>query len=350
MRSLLIVAAWLCALFVMHFDAVHAQAQNDSEQSKSQRSGAATGQEVSPDEVLDVDTDLVRVDVTVTDASGKLVRNLRPEDFKLYEDGEERPVSFFNIEQRSGVQRPVAVVFALDVSGSMTREELARLRVAVGAFARRLNQNSSVFAVVTFGMRVKVAQKFTSDLRKIDAVFDRLARDENGLSTHAYDAADDAIRLLARDAPRTRDRQPVKRVVLLVTDGFPVGDTIAPSLVIDRANAAETSVFSVTLPSYTRLLASSANKQTPLPTPLDVSGLVARTGGRNVYANDSDFEGLFRALAEEVSSAYVLSFYPPEEKRRDGRSHSLRVEVIPPALNVRQSRTAYDAKKGDNKK
>jgi hypothetical protein len=132
----------------------------------------------------------------------------------------------------------------------------------------------------------------------------------------------------------------MKRAVLVVTDGFPVGDTVAPQTVIERANAADVSVFVVTLPSYSRMMASSV--QTPLPTPLDVSGLVESTGGRSVYANEKDYAPLFRALAEEVSSAYVLAFYPPEEKRRDGQVHTIRVEG-PRGLTLRQSRSEYRA-------
>ena len=100
------------------------------------------------------------------------------------------------------------------------------------------------------------------------------------------------------------------------------------------------SVYTVTLPSYSRLIASASAEHTPLPTPLDVSGLVDKTGGTNVYANEKDYEPLFRALAEEVTSTYVLAFYPPEEKRHDGRSHTIRVEA-PRGLFVRQNRTTY---------
>ena len=130
--------------------------------------------------------------------------------------------------------------------------------------------------------------------------------------------------------------------VVVITDGFPVGDTVAPSTVIERANQAEVSVYSVTLPSYSRLLASASPERAPLPTPLDVSGLVEKTGGTNVYADEKDYEPLFKSLAEEVTSTYVLAFYPPEEKRRDGRSHTIRVEA-PRGLSVRQNRTSIKA-------
>jgi VWFA-related protein len=297
--------------------------------------------EQDPEDVVRIDTDLVSVDVTAFDAEGRPIRNLRQEDFKVYSDGVEEPISFFQLEKREGEPRPLAIVFALDVSGSVTAEEMSRLRFALQSFSNQLSSHPVVYAVMTFGMRVKTVQKFTSDAGKLDDSLDRIARDApNGLSTHTYDAVDDAIRLLVRSAPRTRERRLMKRTVLVVTDGFPVGDIVSPKTVIERANAADVSVFVVTLPSFSRVMASSS--QTPLPTPLDVSGLAELTGGRNVYANEKDYAPLFRALAEEVSSAYVLAFYPPEEKRRDGKVHTIRVEG-PRGSTLRQSRTEYRA-------
>ncbi|HEY0077116.1 MAG TPA: VWA domain-containing protein [Pyrinomonadaceae bacterium] len=293
-----------------------------------------------PDEVVRVDTDLVLVDVTVTDAGGTPVRNLRAEDFKLYEDGVERPISFFNVERRGGEPRPVAVVFAVDVSGSMTADEMLNIGHAMREFARQMSEQSASFAVMSFGMDSKIQQGFTNDPRKLERAAERLARDVNGMSTHVYDAVDDAIRLLVRRAPRTRERRLMKRAVVVITDGFPVGDTVSPQTVVERANAAEVSIYTVTLPSYSRLLASASAAHSPLPTPLDVSGLVEKTGGTNVYATDKDYRPLFKALAEEVTASYVLAFYPPEEKRRDGRTHTIRIEA-PRGLQVRQSRTTY---------
>jgi VWFA-related protein len=237
----------------------------------------------------------------------------------------------------------VAIVFALDVSGSMTPEEMQRLQQAMSIFTRRLSSDrSSLFAVMTFGMNVKTLQSFTGDPQKFERAFDRLIREPSGLSTHTYDAVDDAIRMLVRKAPRTRERRLMKRAVVVITDGFPVGDTVSAQTVIERANAADVSVYTVTLPSFSRLVVSTERQ--PLPTPLDVSGLAEKTGGSSVYANDKDYEPLFRALAQEVTSTYVLAFYPPEEKRRDGRFHTIRVEA-PRGLNIRQSRPGY--KSGD---
>jgi len=302
--------------------------------------------EQTPDEVLKIDTDLVSVDVRANDSEGRPLRNLRQEDFKVYVDGIEQPLAFFQVERRSGEPRPLAMVFALDISGSMTAEEMNRLRRALNAFSQQLSDHPALYAVMSFGMNVKTVQKFTSEADKLDRAIERLAREPNGLSTHTYDAVDDAIRMLVRHAPRTREGRLIKRAVLVVTDGFPVGDTVSAPTVIERANAAEASIYVVTLPSYSRVMPVAA--QNPLPTPLDVSGLAELTGGRSVYAEEKNYEALFRALAEEVTSAYVLAFYPPEEKRHDGRFHTIKVQG-PNGVMLNQSRPGFRAEDKDSR-
>lgn len=323
-------ACWLCPQSF-------AQRHKDAQSSEQARLSSPIDARV--DDILRIDTDLLAIDVRVTDAQGKPVRSLKAEDFKLYEDNSERPISFFNIERKTGDQSPVAVVFALDVSGSMSPEEISRLRLAMSVFSSWLSERPSVFSIMSFGMNVRVLQTFTNDLSKFDRAFERLEKESGGLSTHAYDAIDDAIRMLSRKAPRTYDHKLMKRAVVVLTDGFPVGDTVAPRTVIERANAAEVSVYSVTLPSFSPAL-FDADSRPPLPTPLDASGLVEGTGGIGVYATDKDFTPLLRALAAEVTSSYVLAFYPSEQKRRDRQFHTIRIEG-PMGLTTRQSRPGY---------
>jgi Ca-activated chloride channel homolog len=320
-------------------------AQDDP--AKKERPRRVLPAEGEPQDVLKIDTDLVPLDVTVTDTKGHLVRNLKKEDFKLFEDGIERPIASFNVEKIEGAPRPAAIVFALDLSGSMSPEEIERVAEAMREFSRRLSEHPAVFALMTFGMHVKTIQSFTSDREKLERAYERLAHEPNGMSTHTYDAVDDAVRMLVRHAPLVRQHQLMKRAVVVITDGFPVGDTVSPDTVIERANAADTSVYVVTMPSYTRLLASA--QVTPLPTPLDVSGLVEKTGGRSIYANEKDLGPLFRAIAEEVAAAYVLGFYPPEEKRNDGKFHTIRIEG-PGGMTLRQSRPGYESQKARGSK
>lgn len=288
------------------------------------------------DDVIRVETDLAAFEVTVTDKKGNPVRNLSADDFRVFEDGVERKVDFFQPLKKQDDGRPLSIVFALDVSGSMTAPELERLRTAMQKFIDRLADYNSYFAVMSFAMDVRTLASFTNRADRLEKSFSKLMRDQDGLSTHAYDAVDDAVRLLARKAPRAlKDRLP-KRAVVVITDGFPVGDTVSPQTVIQRANAAETTVYSVILPSFSRLQRGPG----PLPTPLEASGLIQRTGGKSFYATDKDFEPLFKDLAEEVTSSYALAFYPKDDNASTSKPHQIRIESKQGYI-VRQNRTSY---------
>ena len=289
-----------------------------------------------PDEVVRVETELVSFEVTVTDKNGNPVKDLQPNDFKVVEDGNVRKADFFQPITKSDLSRPLSIVFALDVSGSMTPQELEKLRRAMQTFFDRLADYNSYFAVTVFGMKVKTLQSFTNRPDKLEKIFDKLERDADGLSTHAYDAVDDAIRMIVRKSPTKLKEKFPRRAIILVTDGFPVGDVVSPNTVIERANQSETSVFSVILPSFSRFQQSSK----PLLTPLEVSGLIDRTGGKSFYATDKNFEALFKALAEEITSSYAIAFYPGETNRRDGKFHEVKIESTRGYL-IKQNRSGY---------
>lgn len=293
------------------------------------------------EEIIKVDTDLVGFEVTVADKNGVPVKGLQAKDFTVLENGVERKIDFFEpLRKTTGESRPLSVVFALDVSGSITSEELMNLRLAMQSFINRLADYNSYFAVMTFGMEVKTLQGFTNKPDKLEKTFVKLLKDQEGLSTHTYDAVDDAVRLLQKKAPRTNKNQLMKRAIVLITDGFPVGDTVSSNTVIERANDAETTVYTIILPSYSRL---QGNKK-PLPTPLEVSGLVERTGGRSFYANERDFEPLFKSLAEDITASYSLAFYPSEEARQSGKFYEIKIEA-PKGFQVKQNRNGYQVKK-----
>ena len=290
------------------------------------------------DDVIRVETELTSFEVTVTDKDGKPVRGLEAKDFKVFEDGEERSIDFFApVRKIDG--RPLSIVFALDVSGSVTREELVQLRDALRVFVQKLADYDSYFAVMTFGMEVKTLQSFTNRPEKLEKSFEKLLREQEGLSTHAYDAVDEAIRLLRKKSPTAIKNKIPKRAVILITDGFPVGDTVSPKTVIERANEAETTVYTVLLPSYSRL----QRDKKPLLTPLEASGLLEKTGGRAFYATQKSFEPLFKSLAEEITASYVLAFYPKTANRSDGTFHQVKIEA-PKKFLIKQNRSGYEIK------
>lgn len=280
-----------------------------------------------------IDTKLAVFEVSVTDTRGLPVRGLTSQDFRVFENGSERPIDFFQPIKVRDSDRPLSIVFALDVSGSMTDAELGRLRSALQEFIDKLASYESNFAVVSFAMEVNTVQSFTNRREQLQRAFQRVKRDQDGLSTHAYDAIDHAVRLIDRKGPKSvRNRFP-RRAVIVITDGFPVGDVVSPETVIERANSAETSVYTILLPSYSRIQRDGRR----IFTPLEASGISERTGGLSVVASESNFKAIFDSLAEELTASYAIAIYPSSEQA--GRQN-VRIESKK-GLTVRQNRNGY---------
>jgi hypothetical protein len=76
------------------------------------------------DDVIRVNTDLVVLNLTVTDKDGHYVKALKKSDFKIYEDGVE--VAPGMIASFSLHESPYAAVVLLDSSGSMEARRCSR--------------------------------------------------------------------------------------------------------------------------------------------------------------------------------------------------------------------------------
>lgn len=287
-----------------------------------------------PSSTIRIDTDLVTIDVTATDKNGNYVRDLRPDEFEVFEDGKLKKLDFFAMTDEVALSRPLAVVFALDLSGSLKPEETVMLREAAMKFTE-LMSGDSVFAALAFNYNVKILQSFTDNPRKLEKALAKADRFEG--STRIYDAVDRAITMLNRQAPRTRKNHPVRRVVIVISDGFDSASIIDRHELIRRANAAGVTVYSVTLPSF---ILSPTQSTERVITPFDATRVVAATGGRDFSAGAKDFTPIFKALAEEIRASYALAYYP---EWRDGKTHDLRIKTSRQDVQLRVSRTSYQA-------
>ena len=284
------------------------------------------------DQVIKLRADLVAVDVTATDKDGNFIRDLKLDDFTIYEDGKPRKIEFFEANEDAALTRPISVVFALDNSGSIKPEEVTKQREAAESFMR-LMRPESVFAVISFNHEIRVIQDFTSDPRKISESFRRMGKAQG--STRLFGSIDKAVSMLKR-GPRFRNGRRLRRVVVSISDGYDSVDTIDQRDLIRRANDAEVTVYSITIPSYTAQLGTER-----AITLLDAARIVPLTGGKDFSADASDFTPAFKAISEEIRSSYTLAYYPPEASRRDGRVHQIRVESSRSGAILRVSRNSY---------
>ncbi|MBX3297757.1 MAG: VWA domain-containing protein [Acidobacteria bacterium] len=286
------------------------------------------------DDIIRVETELVSFEFRVTDAGGNPVSGLSADEFRVFENGLERKIDFFQPMSRPIGKRPLALVFALDVSGSMTVAELESLRSSLGEFVRRLEAPDAYFSVITFAMNVRTVVPFTNRKQKLIEQLGWLRHDRDGLSTHAYDAVDAAVRYIVRKGPKTKRGQIPQRAVVVITDGFPVGDVVSPNTVIERANNSGVSVHSVILPSFLR----PAQGRTPVITPFEASRLTESTGGMSILATDKNLDPILTRLAAAIEGSYVLAFYP--ERNASGEFRSVKIESIK-GYEIKQNRSRY---------
>jgi Ca-activated chloride channel family protein len=289
------------------------------------------------DQIVKLRADLVTVDVAVTDRDGNFIRNLKSEDFSILEDGIPQRLEFFEANQETTLSRPLAVVFAIDNSGSIKPEEVVKQRHAAESFMT-LVRPESVFAVVAFNYDPKIIQDFTSDPKKIGQAFQRIGAP--GGNSGIFATINRCVSMLQK-APRIRNGRRLRRVVLIISDGYDnVGRPDEQGHTIEQANASEVTVYSITLPSF----APGAGSQR-IMTLLDVSKIVPLTGGADFSANARDFTPVFRAIAEEIRSSYTLAYYPSDKTRNDGAVHQIRVETKRPGAIIRASRTTYQTRR-----
>src|SRR4051794_16041914 len=175
----------------------------NNRQPQAQTDQTPTGpEEVDAGDIIKVDTTLVTIPVSVMDRDGRYVPNLQKEEFRIWEDGVEQEVAFFQ-----SVDKPFSVVLMLDTSPS-TQFRLEDIQDAAISFVNQLRPDDKVM-VVSFNDNIKILSEFTTDRGKLRRAIER-ARTDDG--TRLYDAVDMVIN---QQLSRVQGR----KAIVLFTDG-----------------------------------------------------------------------------------------------------------------------------------
>lgn len=127
--------------------------------SVTQFPAAQTRQEV----VVKIDTELVNLNVVVTDKSGQRVRVLVKDDFEVFEDGARQEISHFVTEER-----PLKLVLLFDVSISM-EEILPTVKQTAIRFVEGLS-DADRLSVVSFASEVRLHANWAEKGKSIEAI------------------------------------------------------------------------------------------------------------------------------------------------------------------------------------
>ena len=197
----------------------------------------AYGQNVAPtpkptpadDDVVKISTNLIQIDVTVTDAKGKPITDLKPDEIEIYENGEKQKVSNFSfvssvkeITERgkptgnTGIPIPtqrlrpeqIRRTIALVVDDlSLSFESAYQTRRALKKFVDEQMQDGDLVAIVRTGAGIGALQQFTGDKRMLYAAIERVKWNPQGTGGVSAFAPIEATP--ETDASDTAEEEPV---------------------------------------------------------------------------------------------------------------------------------------------
>jgi len=244
---------------------------------------------------------LVRVDVAVSDASGRVVEGLGKSDFRIFDEGQEQPIVNFSFETE-----PLDLILLFDTAGSMKGKLLQVVRaVELGFHELRTGDRG---CVMVFGSDTTELKAFTPDLGAVNEAIaiDVIGQRFGGSSKIA--AAADTAALRFRREPQTNRR----RAVLIVTDKAaphsPEEATAVRDLWQSDAVASE-------------LIIGKAPSQSS-------DAIVEKTGGATVVAGDPG--AAFQESVRELRRRYTLYYALPAGSTA-GAERAIKVALTPEA-------------------
>lgn len=332
----------------------------DNRPPQPQQEQAPTGpEEVDAGDVIRVNTTLVTIPVSVMDRDGRYVPNLQKEEFRIWEDGVEQEVAFFQ-----SVDKPFSVVLMLDTSPS-TQFRLEEIQDAAISFVNQLRPDDKVM-VVSFNDDIKVLSEFTTDRTKLQRAINRAKTDDG---TRLYDAVDMVIN-------QQLSRVSGRKAIVLFTDGVDTTSRRADyqTNVMD-AQELDALIYPVQYDTAGDMNAGNF----PVGPPVDVWGqilggifgggtggrrrggyprgrgtsrneyevanqylleLANGTGGREYKADSlQNMSYAFANVAEELRRQYSIGYYP-KRPAQAGEKRQIRVRARQPNLAVR-ARESY---------
>jgi len=275
------------------------------------------------DDVVRVNTELVVLNLTVTDHEGHYVKALKKSDFKIYEDGVEvQPdmIASFTLHES-----PYAAVVLLDSSGSM-EERFSLARSAAIRFLDGLRPED-VAAVYRFDSKVERVQEFSGGRDLAPTAYAIRAK---GMTT-LNDAIVEASKTLA-------DRPEQRKAIVILSDGMDTYSKASSGKALESALAIGATIYAVDMSSLD--IAGSTKRQSAA----SLKEFAEKTGGRFVATPGGPaLRDAFSGIAEELGHQYTIS-YRPANKKRDGKWRTLDVKLSREDLTVR-TRKGYRAPK-----
>lgn len=263
-----------------------------------------------------VDVPLVNVFVSVTDKAGAPIGGLERDDFTLFENGKAQPIAVFERDTSA----PLAIVLSVDLSGSMYKD-FAEEQQAAQRFVKDVLRPQDRADVLAFADGTREVTGFTGEAKRIASGLNSLHPGKGG--TAFYSSISLGSQLLRPQHGR--------RVLVVLSDGGNTVDGVSYQDAVDEAVRDEVMIYSIIdVP-----VAASAGR--------DLGGehamitLSEQTGGRAYYSDQAPLDQIFKRIADDLRTQYLLGYYP-RKRTADEEQDAFR------AIAVKMSSVANNAK------
>lgn len=303
-----------CLVFVMAFSSAALTAQQPA---TPQATPAATPPAQAPaaqtgEQQPDANAPTIRLGVnevnlifTVTDRHGHYNPNLQQSDFALLDD-QKAPARVNSFHQQ--INLPMRVGIVIDASTSIRTRFQFEQQSATAFLLDVLKAKSDRAFVMGFDVTPTVTQDWTNNVDALETGVNRL---RPGGGTALFDAVYTACRDKMLDV--SRGQEPVRKAIVLLSDGDDNQSRVRPDEVIKECERAETIIYAIST-NWT----PSRGKGDKVLTDMAES-----TGGQVFFPPSvEEMSTSFKQIEEELRSQYALT-YTPADFKYDGSFRSI---------------------------
>jgi Ca-activated chloride channel homolog len=257
-----------------------------------------------------VDSTLVLVPVTVTDASNRYVLGLQKQNFHVLEDEKEQ-----QIKQFSGEDAPLSIGLIVDTSGSIgTKLDLCRS--AVSQFMKTMNEDDEAF-LVEFSDGAELVVGVTHNTGEIA---NKLGAVQPGGRTALFDG------LYAGLQEMKKAHNPRKTLVV-ISDGGENSSVFSAKEIMQLSREANVQIYAMGVFEPVESAGLTAAERSG---PRLLARIAEETGGREFAAASLDeLPTIASRIAIELRNQYLLA-YSPANPARDGKYRRVSVRILPP--------------------
>ncbi len=280
---------------------------------------------IDMEDVIKINTNLVKLPVSVFDNNGRFISALQQNDFQIFENGYQQQIEYF-----ASVENPFTVVLLLDLSPS-TKYKINEIQDAAISFYDELRSNDRLI-VVAFSRDMEVLSDGNADYTQIRS---DIRRAKFGTGTSLYDAVDYAMDKIKAIEGR--------KAIVLFSDGVDTTSRQADfNGTIRQAHSTDALIYSV---RYDTFIPNTTGKKITYGVggspeehqrgKIYLRNLTEFSGGR-IYEADTtaNLNRAFKNIAEELRRQYFIGYYP-ETEGVEGERRNIMVRVKRPNLIVR---------------